>query len=255
MEPNKKNEKISNTQLMNLIYSIINWENNKENLLNNKDTNKEINFFLIDKEYYNKLKKIINYEQIISNFDNLNINSNDEKQVKEIIEEQIKNNINESNFLKENERYINENLIIKELIENKNFTVEIINEDIKKNLNLKEKEFIQLKSNYIDEEIYFTCENNFGDKKLIIMFLFEHEKIYEIILIVNDNNYGALIEIIKEEKKNILNKCDINIRGLTENSIIKNIQLSNIDFFLFISVILQFKTNKAINYINIQIIT
>ena len=47
MEPNKKDEKISNTQLMNLIYSIINWENNKENLLNNKDTNKEINFFLI----------------------------------------------------------------------------------------------------------------------------------------------------------------------------------------------------------------
>ena len=247
MEPNKKDEKISNTQLMNLIYSIINWENNKENLLNNKDTNKEINFFLIDKEYYNKLKKIINYEQIISNFDNLNINSNDEKQVKEIIEEQIKNNINESNFLKENERYINENLIIKELIENKNFTVEIINEDIKKNLNLKEKKFIQLKSNYIDEEIYFTCENYFSDKKLIIMFLFEHEKIYEIILIVDDNNYEALIEIIKEEKNNILNKCDINIRGLTENSIIKNIQLSNIDFCLFISVISQFKTNKAIN--------
>ena len=239
-------EKISNIQLINLIYSIINWEHDKENLFNHKDNNKEINYFLISKEYYSKLKQIINCQKIISDIDNRIFASNKEIDIKNIIDEHIKNNIieqnkNEIKILNDEEKNLNEDLIIKELIENQNFIVEIINEDIKKNMNLKEKEFLELKYNYIDENIYFTNENNFSNKKLIIMFLLDLGTLYEIIFIVDDCNYKALIEILKEENNNILNKYGINIKEINENNIIKNIKSSNFDFYLFITIISKFK--------------
>ena len=245
-------EKISNKQLINLIYSIINWEHDKENLFNHKDNNKEINYFLISKEYYSKLKQIINCQKIISDIDNRIFASNKEIDIKNIIDEHIKNNIieqnkNEIKILNDEEKNLNEDLIIKELIENQNFIVEIINEDIKKNMNLKEKEFLELNYNYINGNIYFTNENNFSNKKLIIMFLLDFDILYEIIFIVDDCNYKALIEILKEENNNILNKYGINIKEIKENNIIKNIKLSNFDFYLFITIISQFKNNKINN--------
>ena len=80
---------ISNFQLTKIILSIINFDNNKENIFNAKDTI----FYLINKQLLEKIKNLIKYQQISSNLNNNN--SIDSKEIEKIIKEHIENNINE----------------------------------------------------------------------------------------------------------------------------------------------------------------
>ena len=80
---------ISNFQLTKSILSIINFDKNKENIFNAKDTI----FYLINKQLLEKIKNLIKYQQISSNLNNNN--SIDSKEIEKIIKEHIENNINE----------------------------------------------------------------------------------------------------------------------------------------------------------------
>ena len=234
MEVDDEVQSISNAQLSKLILSIINLDKNKESIFNTKD----IILYLINKQFLEKIKNLINFQKITSSLNNNN--SLDIKDVEKIIKEYIENNINneiknELNILLKEDNNINQDLIIKELLENKKPIFEIINEDIKNNLNNSQKKFIKLETHSINNFQYFTMEQNINSNKIIIMFTKIQNTFYEVIIIVKSDNYEELIKIIEEQKTNFLSLCNFNIDEINENNTFKQIIISNIDINLFIT--------------------
>ena len=234
MEVDDEVQSISNAQLSKLILSIINLDKNKESIFNAKD----IILYLINKQFLEKIKNLINFQKIESSLSNNN--SIDIKNVEKIINEYIENNINneiknELNVLLKEDNNINQDLIIKELLENKKPIFEIINEDIKNNLNNSQKKFIKLETHSINNFQYLTMEQNINSNKIIIMFTKIQNTFYEVIIIVKSDNYEALIKIIEEQKTNFLSLCNFNINEINENNTFKQIIISNIDINLFIT--------------------
>jgi len=234
MEVDDEVQSISNDQLSKLILSIINLDKKKESIFNAKD----IILYLINKQFLEKTKNLINFQKIESSLNNNN--SIDIKNVEKIINEYIENNINneiknELNVLLKEDNNINQDLIIKELLENKKPIFEIINEDIKNNLNISQKKFIKLETHSINNFQYFTMEQNINNNKIIIMFTKIQNTFYEVIIIVKSDNYEALIKIIEEQKTNFLSLCNFNINEINENNTFKQIIISNIDINLFIT--------------------
>ena len=251
MEVDDEVQSISNDQLSKLILSIINLDKNKESIFNAKD----IILYLINKQFLEKIKNLINFQKIESSLNNNN--SLDIKDVEKIIKEYIENNINneiknELNVLLKEDNNINQDLIIKELLENKKPIFEIINEDIKNNLNNSQKKFIKLETHSINNFQYFTMEQNINSNKIIIMFTKIQNTFYEVIIIVKSDNYEELIKIIEEQKTNFLSLCNFNINEINENNTFKQIIISNIDINLFITplkcdILIQEKNKLIIN--------
>ena len=220
MEVDDEVQSISNAQLSKLILSIINLDKKKESIFNAKD----IILYLINKKFLEKINNLINYQKIVSCLNNNY--SIDLKELEKIINEYIENNINneiknELNLLLKEDNNINEDLIIKELIENKNPIFEIINEDIKNNLNLREKQFIKLETHSINNFQYFTIEQTFKNNKIIITFSKSQNIFYEIIIIVESDNYESLIKILEEQNINFLSLCNLKMDEINENSALK----------------------------------
>ena len=251
MEVDDEVQSISNDQLSKLILSIINLDKNKESIFNAKD----IILYLINKQFLEKIKNLINFQKIESSLNNNN--SLDIKDVEKIIKEYIENNINNEikndlNILFKEDNNINEDLIIKELLENKKPIFEIINEDIKNNLNNSQKKFIKLETHSINNFQYFTMEQNINSNKIIIMFTKIQNTFYEVIIIVKSDNYEELIKIIEEQKTNFLSLCNFNIDEINENNTFKQIIISNIEINLFITplkcdILIQEKNKLIIN--------
>ena len=251
MEVDDEVQSISNDQLSKLILSIINLDKNKESIFNAKD----IILYLINKQFLEKIKNLINFQKIESSLNNNN--SLDIKDVEKIIKEYIENNINneiknELNVLLKEDNNINQDLIIKELLENKKPIFEIINEDIKNNLNNSQKKFIKLETHSINNFQYFTMEQNINSNKIVIMFTKIQNTFYEVIIIVKSDNYEALIKIIEEQKTNFLSLCNFNIDEINENNTFKQIIISNIEINLFITplkcdILIQEKNKLIIN--------
>ena len=251
MEVDDEVQSISNDQLSKLILSIINLDKNKESIFNAKG----IILYLINKQFLEKIKNLINFQKIESSLNNNN--SIDIKNVEKIINEYIENNINneiknELNVLLKEDNNINQDLIIKELLENKKPIFEIINEDIKNNLNNSQKKFIKLETHSINNFQYFTMEQNINSNKIIIMFTKIQNTFYEVIIIVKSDNYEELIKIIEEQKTNFLSLCNFNIDEINENNTFKQIIISNIEINLFITplkcdILIQEKNKLIIN--------
>ena len=251
MEVDDEVQSISNDQLSKLILSIINLDKKKESIFNAKG----IILYLINKQFLEKIKNLINFQKITSSLNNNN--SLDIKDVEKIIKEYIENNINneiknELNVLLKEDNNINQDLIIKELLENKKPIFEIINEDIKNNLNISQKKFIKLETHSINNFQYFTMEQNINSNKIIIMFTNFQNIFCEIIIIVKSDNYEALIKIIEEQKTNFLSLCNFNINEINENNTFKQIIISNIEINLFITplkcdILIQEKNKLIIN--------
>ena len=251
MEVDDEVQSISNDQLSKLILSIINLDKKKESIFNAKG----IILYLINKQFLEKIKNLINFQKIESSLNNNN--SLDIKDVEKIIKEYIENNINneiknELNVLLKEDNNINQDLIIKELLENKKPIFEIINEDIKNNLNNSQKKFIKLETHSINNFQYFTMEQNINSNKIIIMFTKIQNTFYEVIIIVKSDNYEALIKIIEEQKTNFLSLCNFNINEINENNTFKQIIISNIEINLFITplkcdILIQEKNKLIIN--------
>ena len=251
MEVDDEVQSISNDQLSKLILSIINLDKNKESIFNAKG----IILYLINKQFLEKIKNLINFQKIESSLNNNN--SIDIKDVEKIIKEYIENNINneiknELNVLLKEDNNINQDLIIKELLENKKPIFEIINEDIKNNLNNSQKKFIKLETHSINNFQYFTMEQNINSNKIIIMFTKIQNTFYEVIIIVKSDNYEELIKIIEEQKTNFLSLCNFNIDEINENNTFKQIIISNIEINLFITplkcdILIQEKNKLIIN--------
>ena len=67
MDSEENNKIISNSQLINILLSLLNWENNREEFLKINDINIGKTFYLINKEWYDKFKQQINYQKLKSN--------------------------------------------------------------------------------------------------------------------------------------------------------------------------------------------
>ena len=248
MDVEQEEEKnLTNSQLTNILFSIINWENNKENIINTKDNNKEKSFYLINKLWFDKFKNLVNYQKVISILDNVNVNS--EEEILKSMNDYITNNINASdknslNNLYNDEKKIIEDLVMKELLENKNFILEIINEEIKNNLHLNENEFIKLDIKYLDDEIYFINDCSFQNNKLIIKLSKNKNAFYEFVFFVENNIFESFIKIIETQKQNFLGYCGVDKDEIKESNILKKINLENTDISLLITIIKNINKEK-----------
>ena len=250
MEFEEEDKSISNSQLTNIIFSIINWENNKKVVLNSKViNNEESHYYLINKDWINKFKQKINYQKIFSTTKNIN----DKYEIQKIIDTHIKNDINEDTkneikLLFEEIIKFDENLIMKEIIENKNFIYEIINEDVKNNLNFIGTKFIKLETHIIENEFsYFTLGHNPKDNKFIIIYLNNENELFELLFSVNNSNYDEFKKLLESQKNDIFTSIGLNFDEIKENNILKKINLSNIDIFLLISIIQKYKNKEEGN--------
>ena len=213
MEFEEEDKSISNSQLNNIIFSIINWENNKKVVLNSKViNNEESHYYLISKDWINKFKQKINYQKIISTTKNIN----DKSEIEKVIDTHIKNDINEDTkneikLLFEEIIKFDENLIMKEIIENKNFIYEIINEDVKNNLNFIGTKFIKLETHIIENEFsYFTLGHNPKDNKFIIIYLNNENELFELLFSVNNSNYDEFKKLLESQKNDIFTSIGLN---------------------------------------------
>lgn len=227
----------SNDELKNLIKSYIDWEKEKEEILlfkndKIKDSCDEKNFYLIDKEWLNKFKEIIKYKELIDYIKSEKTN-NDSINIDEIINLFIdKNSINLNNINKD----INDkNDIENELINNKNFIFEVINEKFNKLLkNVKNK--YKIIGKIMNNKILFEMVlKNF--KIIFLIFPIEKDNICKLFLIFKekDKNYSIEINRLeKEDYKNILNRYEINLSYVDENGINKKFKINEENLFIVV---------------------
>ena len=224
---------ISNIHLKNIILKYYQWEKQKPKLLlTNEDNINSFNnevFYLINKMWINNFKNLINYENIVKILANNYNNKKEEEIIDEYLSTEI-NNINK-NQLSLNDIQINDdNSILKELMENKNFAFEIINEEFKNSLDeYDKKEYIQVNRKFINNKILFELNSSFDNKNILILFIsIEDNNFYELFFIMDCNLYISFIkEIETYSKQQILDICKISSDNIDENGEIKNINLND----------------------------
>ena len=245
MEKSGKNQPKTNTLLKKMLISYYNWEKGKYDILfqneNNKDKIVPIkNYYLIEKNWMNSFKKIIEYNNLIAKINKEKTNiKNEEEIIEEYINKDLKekqsllnkifndeneteseNEIENENKIKDNDK---EREIMREFITNKNFGLEIINKDVIDLLNCYKGIKIPIEGKIKGNKIIF--EMNIGEYKIILV-IFPIDECYiskmYFILESDDKNYDFLINQIQEKDyENILkeykiNKEDINKGGVSE---------------------------------------
>ena len=222
MEIEPQNEK--EDKIKNIIINYFKWEKEKELLLTKKNniiSNEQKEFYLVEKEFLNKFKKIVNIDKIKQK---LKANSNKDNQdtlVNEYIQNEL-SNINPTDLsLLNNVQKYNESQILKELLENKNFVYEIVNEELKNALNdfNKGNELIKTNGKIINDKILFDINSSFGNKNIIkLIFMSDESFYYETFFIINSDSYKDLLKIIEEKSfQEILGLYDIDYNSIDES--------------------------------------
>ena len=228
IEPANENEE----KIKSIIIKYFKWEKEKELLLsktnnNNIILNNQKEFYLIDKIWFNKFKKIVNIDKIIEKFKTILSKDNDESLINKIIQNEL-NNINYTDLSKlNNAQKYEESQIIKELLENKNFVYEIVNEELKnvlKDFN-KGDELIKANGRIINNKILFEINSSFGNRNIFRLISISDESFYyEIFFIVNCDSYKDLLSMIEEKSfQEIMGIFNIDYNKIDESGeIIKN---------------------------------
>ena len=216
-------------QLINIITRYYHFEQEKEKFLMNHDniflTNKD--YYLVDKLIIDKIKNFTEYDKIKEKF-NYNLNG------KEKDEEIIKNYLNTLNknegtnlFSELNNFKIDKNILLKELLENKKFPFEIINEEVKNSLNLLNYEFPKINGKSTNNKIIFELESLINNEKLIIvLFNIGNFNLLELFYVLD---YSMTIEeflkiIDKNQYEDILKELEINIDNIDEKGELREIK-------------------------------
>ena len=217
-------------KIKNIVISQLKFEKELENYFLNKNIeqfpNSSKSYYLINKLWFNEFKKLINYDKIKESIHNISNNEEEEIINNELI------NLNETgiyNILNINEKK-DKDIILKELLENKNFPFEIINEEIKNELvNIyNNKEFIKINIENKNNMIFIGLESNFDNKNIFILFFIEQNYFYQLFIIIDCNKYNYLLENINNKDfDSILKFFGINKSNINENGEIKNIDLDN----------------------------
>ena len=217
-----KNDSIeSNGKLIKIILNYYYWE--KELLFqksNNHLETKNKPFYIIDKNLMNKLKQLINYENLKEIIKDGNNNLSDLINEEDILTDN-------GNFKLDNSLYIlEEDNILNELIKNKKFDLEIIPEEIYNSfVTFIGKNTIKVYGKKIDEKIIFEME--FQHHTIILIIFKEDSYIYNIFFIINNTNntknsfINSLLNQI--ENSNIiefLQKCNIELNNI-KNDLVK----------------------------------
>ena len=194
---NSDNKQDFNLQLTKAINNLINWEKEKRQILfqqNNKLNEK--NFYLIGKEWMNDFKSSIKYEELIENYKKV------EKNGIEIISEFIKNNLKnlESSLsnISENQPK-REREIITSLMNENNFILEIINEELFNSLLNRYTKGYQALGISINKKIIFRM-SIWKKNILLMLFPLESNHICEIFFIFDkkfEKEYQFLFKILK----------------------------------------------------------
>ena len=213
-------------KLIKIIACYCNLLKEKDNFMMNlsndlfTDTKKE--YYLIDKDWFNNFKKLIKFKEI-------------EKKIKylkeDIIKEHIENylsDFNDSNLKLLNNNKINDkDIILKELLENKNFPFEIINEEVKNNLTfLYKDEFLKMNGAYTNNRLLCEFESSFNNKNIILLFSINKDYLYQLFIIIDYLKNGQFLKIIENLTfEKIFNYFKMEINNITENGEINIINL------------------------------
>ena len=235
-------------QLINIITRYYHFEQEKEKFLMNHDniflTNKD--YYLVDKLIIDKIKNFTEYDKIKEQF-NYNLNENEKE------EEIIKNYLNTLNknectnlFSELNNFKIDKNMLLKELLENKKFPFEIINEEVKNSLNLLNYEFPKINGKSTNNKIIFELESLINNEKLIIvLFNIGNFNLLELFYVLeNSMKKEELLNFIdKNQYEVILKELEINIDNIDEKGELKEIKRDIHNYYLIV---------RKINFENIN---
>ena len=226
-------------KIRNIIISYFKFEkellNYFMNINNDQFPNTSKSYYLIDKLWLNEFKKIINYDKIKESINN-NSNNNEEIIYNYIQNESI--NLNERDiFILNKNKKSDKDILLKELLDNKNFQFEIINEEVKNELNFyKNNEFLKIKITIKNNIIFIELLPTIDNKNIIILLLLEDDYFYQLCIIIDYTKFNYLIEIINyKDFDNILNILQINKSNINESGDINNINIENINNLYVIS--------------------
>ena len=219
MEEDKTDGQKKVDKIIRIITNLYKWEKEKEKMFFNNEKNKNLileqnkTFFLIDKNWLNLFKKNIKYDELIEKIENdtkTNSEINDEEIIKKTFIEMYDNEINKLTIdLQSYNSNLEEDKILNNLLENKKFDLEIINEEIKNSLFFYNG--IKLKINGLIIEDFILFEMQINEKNIILLVfpLVEKEEdcIYKVFFIFDCDT--KIIKDLLINKKKKINYIDI----------------------------------------------
>ena len=219
MEEDKTDGQKKVDKIIRIITNLYKWEKEKEKMFFNNEKNKNLileqnkTFFLIDKNWLNLFKKNIKYDELIEKIENdtkTNSEINDEEIIKKTFIEMYDNEINKLTIdLQSYNSNLEEDKILNNLLENKKFDLEIINEELKNSLFFYNG--IKLKINGLIIEDFILFEMQINEKNIILLVfpLVEKEEdcIYKVFFIFDCDT--KIIKDLLINKKKKINYIDI----------------------------------------------
>ena len=263
MEIEEQDKQLNIAQLINIVQSYYSLEKEKINFLMNQQniffSNEIQYYYLVEKSIMDKIKYFIHYEKIKEKI-KTNLNEKEE----EIINNYYTNNTidfkifsSESNIIQNDDENV-----LKELLENKNFPYEIINEEVKNSINFIKYEFLKVNGRFANNKICFELNSQINNKKLIIvLFNIGNNYLLQLFYIFNYPMNVDLLEIIdKTQYNDILKSMGKDINNINEEGELKYFNQGNYCYSLLIKKIkmddrISFIKNKDENPINENIKT
>ena len=187
-------------QLRKVIKYLIEWEEEERQMFFQQNDNDK-KFYYISKSWMKKLKSIIKYDELITK-----INKNS-KSIEQIIEEFTDNELENLDFTSVN-RYGNNSKdadILNQLIRNKKFILEIVNENLFNSLFICDKTGFEISRKIINKKVIFELKILIK-KIIILLFKVNNTKICEIFFILDDGNENSCHDLYKFVENNDINQ-------------------------------------------------
>ena len=227
---NKMDDDISNNELLNIINIYFNWEKEKEEILFSKkykNLHRTKSFYFIEKKWMDELRKFIEYDELREEIKKNENSATDEKEIIKtfFLRKDVENRFNVNclslllNYNKIKSKNIILESILRELIDNQNFNLEIINTELRKALYFYEGFELIIPGDITEEKLFFdiTIKNK---NIFLLIFPFEENIVSEIFLFLNkdDKNCPLIQNNLKDtDRLSIINtfKEDLNNKNIS----------------------------------------
>ena len=235
------NEDKKVNQLKQVMKNLIKWEEEKLLMLFQQNDNDKT-FYFISKSWLKEFKNFIKYDELIKK-----INKNS-KSIDQIIEEFIENDLENFDFTSftkdvKNSKNDLDKLIINELLRNKKFILEIVNESLFNSLFECDKTGFKISRKIINKKVIF--EAKILIKKIILLiFKINDSKICKIVSILNsddENSCNDLYEFFENNEINeIIEELQIDVNNINDKGEYKTYKFESTE----ISFLIEFEKIK-----------